>query len=718
MCETGVAIRTANVFKLTDDLRRDLFANAAPVTSTMRSDTQPQIQALANKSTNEPFTPAGYDPFNTTRSAIDPGLNHGGPNLMSRLNNIPSIAQPSEWDTPVAGGIHYDEDVAMDESHQQESEAPPMAPMRKKGGVLGFGTDIDVPKIRGITTRGKGRGTEQSDETSSGRLQSGIPVSHKRTISGQPPPPAPPSTAGSDAGTSSQVRRSTRIQQSTASTASTMAKSSTASSRLAGVFSKDRDAKKDVLPKVRATGTKGTSTRVGTVGRNVSGNSKRFPPSLSDEKDTSRPVSQASTIRSDLAAPRKTLTSKASTTDVVIQQQAAQEDQRREEEVEGLKWLLDLFGRLGEAYFHLSRYDASKALEIFRNLPSSSRDTHWVLSKMGRALYESAKYKEAADVFARVRKLVPSSSSSSASRDSVFGGAGNTPGLGESAWMEDMHIYSTILWHLKRDIELAYLSHTLLHLDRLAPESWITLGNSFSLAREHDKAIRCFRRATQLAPSNGNGGVGAYAFTLLGHEHVALEEFDRATACYQEAISLQPRHYAGWYGLGSVYEKLGKYDVSEKHYRVAWNVNPRNGVLAVCLGLVSEKLGRDATAGSGGGGGNWVIDPRGESRVKEALSWYERAVRMDPKSAKARFMKARTLLRLAQMGPGGGAGPSRQDRLLQARDELVTLRDMAPEESMVHFLLGRCYKLLGDRAEAIREMTIAMELDPKVCLDP
>jgi anaphase-promoting complex subunit 3 len=206
----------------------------------------------------------------------------------------------------------------------------------------------------------------------------------------------------------------------------------------------------------------------------------------------------------------------------------------------------------------------------------------------------------------------------------------------------------------------------------------------------------------------------------MGHEHVAQEEFDLATSSYQSALSANKRHFPAWYGLGSVYERLGKYDVAERHYRIAWDLNPRNGVLAVCLGVVSEKLGRD---GNGGGNSGWLLDTRGESRVREALSWYDRAVKMDPRSAKARFMRARTLMRLAQMSPasGGGGGfggarvgESRMERLQEAREELERLREMAPEESMVHFLLGRCLKSLGDRKGAIREMTIALELDPKV----
>jgi anaphase-promoting complex subunit 3 len=700
---TGVPIRTANIFKLTDDLRRYLFTVPVAVPVDPPQQNVPP-QALASKPTNDPNTPAGYDPFNPTRSAVDPGLNYGGPNFMSRLNgggNNPGISlsqAQSEWDTPItmnSNGTHYDEDITMDDSHTlpNESEAP-HAPLRKKNGLQTLmGDMIDAPKIRSMTTRGRIKHDPPS-ELDGRPTTSGIPVSHKRTISGLPPPS---SAASSDAG----VRRSTRIQNHvTAGTAPTA--KSNASSRLAGVFKSDPKDKKE-LPKAKATGTRGRAG-ISTVGRVVSGNRKAPGPGERDidSKELSRPASVASTIRSE-ATIRETTSKRGGASihpNIIIEQQQSS----HEEEGEALRWLLDLFAKLAEGYYNLTRYNAPKALEIFRALPPSQRETPWVLTKIGRALYERSQYKEAADVFAKVRKLHPS-------------GNGRDSSAGESAYMEDMHIYSTTLWHLKRDIDLAYLSHSLISDDRLRPEPWVALGNCYSLQHEPDKAIRCFRRATQLC---GERGVGAYAWTLMGHEHVAQEEFDRAQLCYREAISSNPRHYAGWYGLGSVYEKLGKYDIAERHYRIAWGVNPRNGVLAVCLGLVCEKLRKEGNTGSGAA---WVLDPRGEGRVKEALAWYERAVRMDPKSAKARFMKARTLMRLAQMpasaashGGRGGAGDNRHARLLQAKEELETLREMAPDESMVHFLLGRCFKLLGDRAGAIREMTIALELDPKVRL--
>jgi anaphase-promoting complex subunit 3 len=39
---------------------------------------------------------------------------------------------------------------------------------------------------------------------------------------------------------------------------------------------------------------------------------------------------------------------------------------------------------------------------------------------------------------------------------------------------------------------------------------------------------------------------------------------------------------------------------------------------------------------------------------------------------------------------------------------------MAPDEANVHYLLGKLYKVLHDKANAIKHFTAALNLDPKV----
>jgi anaphase-promoting complex subunit 3 len=174
----------------------------------------------------------------------------------------------------------------------------------------------------------------------------------------------------------------------------------------------------------------------------------------------------------------------------------------------------------------------------------------------------------------------------------------------------------------------------------------------------------------------------AYAFTLQGHEYVANEEYDKALDAYRHGITADNRHYNAWYGLGTVYDKMGKLDFAEQHFRNAATINPTNAVLICCIGLVLEKM----------------------DNPKNALVHYERACSLAPHSVLARFRKARVLMKMQEFK--------------FALAELKVLKDMAPDEANVHYLLGKLYKMLHDKANAIKHFTTALNLDPKVRLFP
>jgi anaphase-promoting complex subunit 3 len=45
--------------------------------------------------------------------------------------------------------------------------------------------------------------------------------------------------------------------------------------------------------------------------------------------------------------------------------------------------------------------------------------------------------------------------------------------------MENMDIYGTCLWHLRKDVELSYLGRELEALDPKAPQTWCVIGNLY-----------------------------------------------------------------------------------------------------------------------------------------------------------------------------------------------------------------------------------------------
>lgn len=106
------------------------------------------------------------------------------------------------------------------------------------------------------------------------------------------------------------------------------------------------------------------------------------------------------------------------------------------------------------------------------------------------------------------------------------------------------------------------------------------MGNCFSLQKEHDTAIKFLQRAIQLDQDF------TYAYTLLGHEYVLTEELDKGMSCFRTAIRLDSRHYNAWYGIAMICYKQENYQMAEKHFLRALQINPKHSVLLCHLAVV------------------------------------------------------------------------------------------------------------------------------------
>jgi len=113
----------------------------------------------------------------------------------------------------------------------------------------------------------------------------------------------------------------------------------------------------------------------------------------------------------------------------------------------------------------------------------------------------------------------------------------------------DMEVYSTLLWHLQKTVDLSFLAQELLNINPRSPQAWIAIGNLFSLQKEKTQALACFHRAAQLDPSC------AYAYTLSGHESID-EDLDKAITFFQSALRADPRHYNAWYVSAVAYQDV------------------------------------------------------------------------------------------------------------------------------------------------------------------
>lgn len=313
---------------------------------------------------------------------------------------------------------------------------------------------------------------------------------------------------------------------------------------------------------------------------------------------------------------------------------------------EALRWILELLKKMASGYFLSSQFQCQDALNTYTSLPRSHQDTPWVMAQMGLAQFEQMNYAEAEKFFRRLRILAPTR-------------------------LENMEVYSTVLWHLRKETDLSFLAHELIDAVWDSPEAWCALGNAWSLASDHEQALRCFKRATQLSPNF------AYAYTLQGHEHVENEEYDKALTSYRHAISADKRHYNAYYGIGRVYEKLGNFDKALSHYHAASVIHPTHAVLIASMGSVLQK----------------------QKQIVQAIPYFNKATELAPRAPDVRLRKARALMLTGQ--------------LQLAQKELLIVKDLAPERAQVHYLLGNLSKMLRDKKAAVRYYTIALSLDPK-----
>lgn len=632
LCDMGVSVRVPNIFKVNDSVVRnfDLEANSAAAAQKEVQSNALEPLHVAKKTTARSAAQDSMDPFEQRSMAFQDIPSYSKlqsveseeeNNFMSKITAARSRVVTGgssshhidDMETPTGRGVPAETHV----SRFALGAEPQQAPFRRTRPAQGTdqGT-LDAPPRLGYKLTSKRRDkTQELPESSSDPLprSSSTTIERKRTVSGQPVT-SKPMYADPEPG----ARRSARLNVSNKSTTKT-------SSGAANIGSTaGRELRKAKAPISRLMRPNSGSSAVGRV---VSGNRARVEENPMDIDHAEAPTAKEHPAMQRLAP-------KALEPEIIRTEEA-------------LKSILDLLKKMGTGYQQLSKFQCQEALQMYNSLPEAHQNTPWVLAQSGRAQYEQASYAEAEIFFRRLRVM-------------------------HKSRLQDMEVYSTILWFLKRETDLSFLAHELVDSSWHSPQAWCALGNAWSLSMDHEQALQCFKRATQLNPKF------AYAYTLQGHEHVLNEEYDKAMTAYRQALSADRRHYNAYYGIGKVYEKLGNYDKAHSHYQAGSHIHPNNAVLICCIGTVLEK----------------------QKQTVQALQYFSKATELAPRAAQTRFKKARVLLVMGD--------------LRAAQKELLILKDLAPDEARVHFLLGKLYKTLGDKSQAVRHFTTALSLDPKV----
>ncbi|KAJ3504401.1 hypothetical protein NLJ89_g7952 [Agrocybe chaxingu] len=223
----------------------------------------------------------------------------------------------------------------------------------------------------------------------------------------------------------------------------------------------------------------------------------------------------------------------------------------------------------------------------------------WIMSMKAQTLYHLHDYGRAQTQFEEIRTIDPNR-------------------------IDDIDIYSNILYVTENRLKLSQLAHEFIALDKDRPELRLLQGNHYSLRSEHEKAIKYFRRATQLDRTYLS------AWTLMGHEYVEMKNSHAAIEAYRRAVDINRKDYRAWFGLGQAYELLSMHHYALHYYQRSTALRPYDVRLWQAQGMCYEEIGR----------------------LREAIECYNRAlITADPHEITIRLKLAkihRTLLESAE----------------------------------------------------------------------
>ncbi|KAF4591623.1 Tetratricopeptide-like helical [Ophiocordyceps camponoti-floridani] len=628
LCDMGINVRVPNIFRLNDVLAQSFELGPNPDNGSTNPPDPPPKRPLNGRGVAadlaiNPFH-GGFSNAGMSTPIMERAVETGGDDFMSKIHTAKLRLAASANTHTVMDGVETTTVTPLAEPSRPaySAQEPPQAPARRTRNAQALDHGAEAPPRMNYrlgatkrTMRSQDRGQEQlpdlMSDSSNGPavgLRSGSLTAADRKRTLSGHPVARSANLEEPA-----TRRSARLNMFKPST-----KANAGAATIGASAVRELKKTRPTVSRIMRPGSSGGSI----VGRVVSGNRKPLEDAVEGEQ------------QADVLSRSKE----------VVPPVPTMPDAAKMEEA--LRWTLDLIKRLGNAYYLLSQFQSQEALQALSALPAVHQGSSWVLALMGRAYFEQASYAESDKVFRRMRALAPSR-------------------------LQDLELYSTVLWHLKRETDLSFLAHELIDSAWHSPQAWCALGNAWSLARDPEQALKCFKRATQLDSKF------AYAFTLQGHEHMVNEEYDKALTAFRQAIAVDRRHYNAYYGIGRVQERFGAYDKAYEHFHAAQVINPNNAILICCMGTALEK----------------------QKQMVQALSAYTRAADLAPRAAQTRYKKARALLTVGQMEA--------------AKRELMVLKDLAPEEATVHFLLATLYKKTNERQLSVRHYTIALSLDPK-----
>ncbi|KAL8118281.1 anaphase-promoting complex subunit 8 [Apium graveolens] len=216
-------------------------------------------------------------------------------------------------------------------------------------------------------------------------------------------------------------------------------------------------------------------------------------------------------------------------------------------------WMKDFF--LASAYHELRMHNES--LAKYEYLQGTFSSSNYIHAQIAKAQYNLREFEQVEVIFEELLRNDPYR-------------------------VEDMDMYSNVLYAKECYSALSYLAHRVFMTDKYRPESCCIIGNYYSLKGQHEKSVMYFRRALKLNKKYLS------AWTLMGHEYVEMKNTPAAIDAYRRAVDINPCDYRAWYGLGQAYEMMGMPFYALHYFRKSVFLQPNDSRLWIAMAQCYE----------------------------------------------------------------------------------------------------------------------------------
>ncbi|XP_073317710.1 anaphase-promoting complex subunit 8-like [Primulina huaijiensis] len=216
-------------------------------------------------------------------------------------------------------------------------------------------------------------------------------------------------------------------------------------------------------------------------------------------------------------------------------------------------WMKDFF--LASAFQELRMINES--LAKYEYLQGTFTCSNYIQSQIAKAQYNLRKFEQVEIIFEELLRNDPYR-------------------------IEDMDMYSNVLYAKECFSALSYLAHRVFLTDKYRPESCCIIGNYYSLKGQHEKSVVYFRRALKLNKNYLS------AWTLMGHEYVEMKNTSAAIGAYRRAVDINCCDFRAWYGLGQAYEMMGMPFYALHYFKKSVFLQPNDSRLWIAMAQCYE----------------------------------------------------------------------------------------------------------------------------------